>query len=119
MSIRITSKRDGFRRCKVEHPSNPTVYSDNRFTPAELAILEAEPMLIVERIPNDPAATVGGSDTTKGNAATELEFAPLEKKNLAELKEYAGDLDIDFGEAKTKADFIALIKAEEAKRNGN
>jgi hypothetical protein len=50
MPVRITSKRDGFRRCGIEHPAQPAVYPDGRFTDEELARLKAEPMLIVEVI---------------------------------------------------------------------
>lgn len=50
MVIRITSKRDGFRRCGVEHPSRPVEYPDDRFTQEELERLKNEPMLIVEVI---------------------------------------------------------------------
>lgn len=54
--IRITSKRDGFRRCGVEHSSRPTTYPDDAWTPEQLARLKAEPMLIVEEIP-EPSAS--------------------------------------------------------------
>lgn len=46
--IRIKSKRAGFRRCGIAHPSTPVEYPDDRFSKAELAILKAEPMLTVE-----------------------------------------------------------------------
>lgn len=46
--IRITSKKNGFRRCGVEHPSSPTLYSDDHFTKEQLKQLEDEPMLIVD-----------------------------------------------------------------------
>jgi hypothetical protein len=45
--IIITSKKDGFRRCGRAHAARPTEYSDNAFTKKELAILQAEPMLVV------------------------------------------------------------------------
>ena len=53
MLIRITSKKEGFRRCGIAHSEKPTIYPDDRFSAEELKILEAEPMLIVERIPEE------------------------------------------------------------------
>jgi len=52
--IRISSKKDGFRRCGVRHPSGPVEYPDDRFTRDELKRLKAEPMLIVEIISEAP-----------------------------------------------------------------
>ena len=53
MPIRITSKRDGFRRCGIAH-TGTEVYPDDRFTPAELAALQAESLLVVD-ILREPA----------------------------------------------------------------
>lgn len=56
--IRITSKREGFRRCGVAHAATPTDHPDKAFTAAELKRLQAEPMLEVEVIqaaPKPPA----------------------------------------------------------------
>lgn len=47
--IFITSKREGFARCGVRFSETTTSYPDDRFTPEQLADLEAEPMLIVSR----------------------------------------------------------------------
>jgi hypothetical protein len=54
--IRITAKRkEGFRRLGIFHPGEPTTFPCDRFTPDELAVLKAEPMLRVEII-DEPAA---------------------------------------------------------------
>ena len=50
--IRITAKQDGFRRAGMAHAKTPTEYPDNNFSKDQLAALEAEPMLIVERVEN-------------------------------------------------------------------
>lgn len=55
MGIKIISKRAGFRRCGIEHPDKPVIYPNNRFTKEQLAQLKAEPMLIVEEVPDEPA----------------------------------------------------------------
>ena len=46
--IKIASKRHNFRRCGIAHPKDPVEHGDDRFSKKELAILKAEPMLIVE-----------------------------------------------------------------------
>lgn len=45
--IIITSKQHGFRRCGVAHPAETTEYPDGTFTPEQIEILHAEPMLVV------------------------------------------------------------------------
>lgn len=47
MTIIITSKRDGFRRCGIAHPGKPTFYPDDFFTDEQLEALEKEPQLIL------------------------------------------------------------------------
>ena len=46
--IKITSKKDGFRRCGMAHSKEPVEHSDDWFSEEDLEILKAEPMLIVE-----------------------------------------------------------------------
>lgn len=48
--IRITSKREGFRRCGIPHTEKPTDYTEGTFTAEELLKLREEPMLKVEII---------------------------------------------------------------------
>lgn len=48
MPIRITSKRDGFRRCGISHPASPAEYPDEQFSKEEIKVLKAEPILVVE-----------------------------------------------------------------------
>ena len=59
MPIIITSKRDGFRRCGVAHAARPTFWPDGRWSEAELAQLQAEPMLVVEIEPGPDQAKAG------------------------------------------------------------
>lgn len=54
--LRIKSKKAGFRRCGAAHPAEVVEYSDDRFSKAEIAILKAEPMLIVEESEGKPAS---------------------------------------------------------------
>jgi hypothetical protein len=53
--IIITSKKDGFRRCGVAHPSRPTEHADDKFTEDELKSLQEEPMLTVVVSEGEPA----------------------------------------------------------------
>ncbi len=55
MSIIITSKKDGFRRAGLAHPAQATAYPDDRFSPAELAALQAEPLLVVQVVEDHAA----------------------------------------------------------------
>lgn len=48
--IRITAKLDGFRRASIPH-FGVREYPDGTFTAEDLAALKAEPMLVVEEIP--------------------------------------------------------------------
>ena len=45
--ITITAKRDGFRRCGVAHRDVPVTWPDGSFTDEQIAILRAEPALVV------------------------------------------------------------------------
>jgi hypothetical protein len=60
MAIRIRSKRAGFRRCGVAHPSEWTEYPEDAFGEEQLRELRAEPMLQVEVLdaPDGPAMDV-------------------------------------------------------------
>ncbi len=46
--VRITAKQEGFRRCGIAHTVAAVEYSNDQFTPEQLAWLQAEPMLVVE-----------------------------------------------------------------------
>jgi len=54
--IRITSKQNGFRRCGIAHRDTPKTYPDDWFSAEQLNKLKAEPMLIVDVVPDEPAA---------------------------------------------------------------
>lgn len=55
MRVRIVALQDGFRRCGIAHPAQPVEYPGERFSAAELARLQAEPMLDVELLDDEPA----------------------------------------------------------------
>lgn len=76
--ITITSKNPGFRRCGVAHPATPTNHADTAFSKAELALLQAEPMLTVTMAADKPSRANAG-DTIK---------AVEEARDVAELDQY-------------------------------
>lgn len=47
-AVRITAKVAGFRRAGMAHPAEPVDHEAGTFTEAQLAALQAEPMLVVE-----------------------------------------------------------------------
>lgn len=47
--LTIAAKREGFRRCGMAHSATATDHPAERFSLEEIAILEADPMLLVSR----------------------------------------------------------------------
>ena len=80
--IRIIAKRDGFRRCGVAHPAQPTDHPNDSFTGEQIEILKAEPMLTVVEIEDVPKLNANEAIAKVKAAAT-----------LAELDELARDED--------------------------
>lgn len=68
--ITITSKKDGFRRCVKAHSARPVEYPDSAFSKKDLAILQAEPMLVVA-VTEDKA-----KGETENKAQKKAEVAP-------------------------------------------
>ena len=92
MTIVITSKRDGFRRCGIAHPSTPTKYADDFFTEEQLKALAKEPQLIcayeevefdqVQDEPNEDhpqtaLSQASDADPATQSQATETVIAPV------------------------------------------
>jgi hypothetical protein len=49
LALRITAKpRKGFRRCGLHHPAAAVDHPEGRFSETEIALLKAEPNLVVE-----------------------------------------------------------------------
>lgn len=61
--IRITAKRDGFRRAGISH-AGTREYVDGRFSVEELTDLKAEPLLVVEEITESPKTKVPAAECT-------------------------------------------------------
>lgn len=65
-ALRITARRDGFRRAGIAHPASAVEHPLDTLTTAQIAALRAEPMLIVEDIAAEDEA---GTRAKKGGAA--------------------------------------------------
>lgn len=71
--VRIKSKRQGFRRCGIAHPSSWVEYPDSRWSRSELARLQADPMLIVEIVEDSQDSCVGQiQDTINDSPAFDI-----------------------------------------------
>lgn len=94
--IRITSKKDGFRRCGVAHPKTATEYLDGRFSAKELKILQAEPQLDVQLLAGDQSDQSGKNKRPNVGGTVALVQAALTVEELnafAEDEERKGVLD--------------------------
>ncbi len=93
--ITITAKRDGFRRCGVAHRDVPVTWPDGSFTDEQIAVLRAEPSLVVH------LGSVSGDDDKLKAAlghVQELETVVLQLKEdsvglMAKLVEMTADRD--------------------------
>lgn len=59
--IRITAKRDGFRRAGMSHPATPVDHPAGTFTKQQFAQLMGDPMLVVQEIevPDEAESSAG------------------------------------------------------------
>lgn len=54
MALKITAKRNGFRRAGMAHPDHAVVHPDGTFSAAQVEQLKADPMLVVDEV-EEPA----------------------------------------------------------------
>ena len=92
--IRIKSKKPTFRRCGITHQAGWMEYPDDRFSEAALAILKAEPMLIVEVI-------------AKKEDDPYVEYMAM---TVADLKKLLDEKGIEYPGNAKKADLVVLAK---------
>lgn len=106
--IYITSKRDGFWRCGIAHSDTTTAYPDDRFTPDELARLEAEPMLIVSR--DAPGDTGAGEQIQALKSALQKAEADVDHLSgqVLTLQKQVSDLTEERTAAEDERDSLAV-----------
>lgn len=76
--IRIKSKKDGFRRCGIAHSKEAVQYPDDRFSAGELAVLRAEPTLVVEIMEIVAPAAAERPDNAEPGIQTDAGEPPAE-----------------------------------------
>lgn len=112
--ITITSKRDGFRRCGVAHRDVPVTWPDGSFTDEQIAILRAEPALVVHL-----GAVSGDDDKLKiaQGRIQELEAVVLQlNDDVAGLKSQLAEVTADrdrLQEALTAAGSASVSEVKE------
>lgn len=84
--IKISSRKEGFRRCGVAHPKGVVEYPDGHWTEEQLADLRAEPMLVVTVI-EDGSNPGPGSARPNAAASIELVKAAAAAEDLDKLAE--------------------------------
>lgn len=114
--ITITSKRDGFRRCGVAHRDVPVTWPDGSFTDEQIAILRAEPALVVH------LGTVSGDDDKLKIAQgriQELEAVVLQlNDNAAGLKSQLAEVTADRDRLQEALTAAGSASVSEVKENG-
>jgi Mu-like prophage FluMu N-terminal domain/HeH/LEM domain len=95
-TIRITAKRDGFRRCGLSHPAMATNHPADRFDEEQLAALKKEPMLVVEEIESGDGVIA--------------ETGPVGTMKVEELKALLDKLSVAYPGDARKADLVALVE---------
>lgn len=79
MIVRIKSQREGFRRCGIAHSKVATDHPAERFSAAELEILQADPALTVELLDGELEASgslTGTSDSAGADSVSAGEPQP-------------------------------------------
>lgn len=107
--IVISSMIDGYRRCGIEHPSRPTEYPDEYFSPAELELLQQTPVLTVQIIKDEINPPNTGGDNGEPEGQRFLNAEDLEAMTVSELKARALVLGLDIPGKMTKAQIIEQL----------
>lgn len=114
--ITITSKRDGFRRCGVAHRDVPVTWPDGSFTDEQIAILRAEPALVVHL-----GAVSGDDDKLKiaQGRIQELEAVVLQlNDDAAGLKSQLAQVTADRDRLQEALTAAGSASVSEVKENG-
>lgn len=77
--IRIVSRHEYYRRCGEQHTRAGRVFSADHFTAKQLARLEADPHLVVQRT-GEPVTKEPSQETPNTNPPPPKDPAPAPKK---------------------------------------
>jgi hypothetical protein len=106
MPIRITAKKNGFRRCGIEHSGTTVEHADGKFSEAEIETLMNEPNLVVEIIQGSPGVKPVNVEALKSSVSASMTVKQLE----AELTK----MGVTLPEKYTKADLVELLVKQTA-----
>jgi hypothetical protein len=117
MVIDITAKREGFRRAGIAHSETTKTYPMSRFSPAQLELLKAEPMLIVAVRRNGDTPAPPSELAALNAQVLELEgdidiLTQQQTEALAQVESQTGELA---AERETTARLHAELEAERQK----
>lgn len=86
MTIVIKAKHNGFRRCGIAHPSQPTKYADDFFTEEQLKALIKEPQLILayEEDEFDQVQDEPNEDISQAALSQATDSAPASQSQASE-----------------------------------
>ena len=86
MTIVIKAKHNGFRRCGIAHPSQPTKYADDFFTEEQLKALSKEPQLILayEEDEFDQVQDEPNEDISQAALSQATDSAPASQSQASE-----------------------------------
>lgn len=113
MPVKITAKRDGFRRCGIAHSETTTTWPDDHFTRAQLRELEAEPNLVVIRVADENEMALQQDTLIEVKARViELEAVVLQLNSDADaLKQQLSDSEQHLSMVTAERDAL-MAKAE-------
>ncbi|XAZ52042.1 HI1506-related protein [Pseudomonas simiae] len=86
MTIVIKARHNGFRRCGIAHPSQPTKYADDFFTEEQLKALSKEPQLILtyEEDEFDQVQDEPNEDISQAALSQATDSAPASQSQASE-----------------------------------
>ena len=108
MPIQIVSKKDGFRRCGIPHPSSPTIYPDGHFSKEEIKILTSEPMLVVTEVDKEEEAKVDNEVDDEQTEPNNIDYPDMSYNDLKALAKEKG-----LKAPRSKKDLIKRLKGVE------
>jgi len=107
--IRITSKQHNFRRCRVAHPKGTTEYPDDKFSPEQIKVLEAEPKLTVEIVEDGSSAADPPSEAELLRRMGAPEDGERPDLTVRELKKRLEEMEVEFPPKAKKEELQELL----------
>lgn len=122
--LRITARRDGFRRAGLAHPARPVDHPIETFTAEQVEALKAEPQLVVEEIDAGAvdilAASANGDGTYDGprflsllSGLPEDEVRAIAEKVMADARNAMGAPPAVAAFRQTAAEIVQSLGVED------